>query len=196
MNNRKSVLDEASTIVNGERANAYGGPEDSFKTIAGLWNAYFQYQTKGIPNIKAHDVALMLNLLKVARLVQSPDHRDSWVDMAGYAACGAECALPKKENGYVLPSSLTTGDLSSTIAGCLLGHPAQQGAIKPQWGHFDKLSLSPSVLPVQSGEYNSHTIRGSQDSLQKHLVLQDVIDEWVNKQKAQEAWKDVHDTSS
>jgi hypothetical protein len=25
---------------------------------------------------------------KVARLVQTPDHLDSWVDVAGYARCG------------------------------------------------------------------------------------------------------------
>jgi hypothetical protein len=35
----------------------------------------------------------MLALLKIARLKNSPNHRDSWVDIAGYAACGAECAL-------------------------------------------------------------------------------------------------------
>jgi hypothetical protein len=39
------------------------------------------------------DVAAMLALLKIARLQQSPNHRDSWVDLAGYAACGAECGL-------------------------------------------------------------------------------------------------------
>jgi len=31
----------------------------------------------------------MMVLLKMARLMQTPDHRDSYVDMAGYAATGA-----------------------------------------------------------------------------------------------------------
>lgn len=84
---RASVLNEANRIVNGERANTYGGPEDSFKTIAALWGAY-----KGT-QYTAADVAIMLALLKVARLRNSPNHRDSWVDLAGYAACGAECGL-------------------------------------------------------------------------------------------------------
>jgi hypothetical protein len=27
----------------------------------------------------------------MARLLDNPSHRDSWVDIAGYAAVGAEC---------------------------------------------------------------------------------------------------------
>jgi hypothetical protein len=34
----------------------------------------------------------MLGLLKIARLRANPTHRDSWVDLAGYAACGYEVA--------------------------------------------------------------------------------------------------------
>lgn len=84
---RTSVLNEANNIVNGARNQAYGSAEDNFKNIADLWTAY--------KNVKftAVDVALMMNLMKVARLKHSPNHRDSWVDMAGYAACGAECGL-------------------------------------------------------------------------------------------------------
>ena len=37
-------------------------------------------------------IANMMILLKVARLKSSPSHKDSWVDVAGYAACGAECS--------------------------------------------------------------------------------------------------------
>jgi len=40
--------------------------------------------------LKPHDVALMMALLKIARLKGNPIHGDSWVDLAGYAACGAE----------------------------------------------------------------------------------------------------------
>jgi hypothetical protein len=87
-NTRAEVLDEASKIVNGERANTYGGPEQSFETIAKLWGSYFGTV------YRPTDVAIMLALLKIARLKNSPAHRDSWVDLAGYAACGAECGLP------------------------------------------------------------------------------------------------------
>ena len=89
---RSSVLAEASTIVNGARADQYGGPEDSFKNIARLWSAYLTEANYTV-TLKPEDIALMMTLLKVARLSNSPDHRDSWVDIAGYAACGAEIAL-------------------------------------------------------------------------------------------------------
>ncbi|MFZ2190082.1 MAG: DUF6378 domain-containing protein [Candidatus Magasanikiibacteriota bacterium] len=88
---RTSVLNEAEKIVNGQRANTYGGPEDSFKTIAKLWEGYTTRE------FSPADVAVMLALLKIARLKHSPEHRDSWVDLAGYAACGAECGLKGKE---------------------------------------------------------------------------------------------------
>lgn len=86
-NKREEVLTEAMSIVSGARADTYGGPEDSFAHIANFWSAY-----KGHA-FSMEDVAIMLALLKIARLKKSPDHKDSWVDLAGYAACGAECAL-------------------------------------------------------------------------------------------------------
>lgn len=85
---RQAILDEASAAVTGAREDAYGGPEQSFRTIAGLWSAYLGQE------VSTHDVAAMMALLKLARIKHSEgQHRDSWVDIAGYAACGAECAL-------------------------------------------------------------------------------------------------------
>ncbi len=40
------------------------------------------------------DVAVMGALIKVARLAETPDHEDSWVDLAGYAACGRQVTAP------------------------------------------------------------------------------------------------------
>jgi hypothetical protein len=39
----------------------------------------------------------MLDLMKTARLQNMPSHADSWIDKAGYAACGAETAGVEKE---------------------------------------------------------------------------------------------------
>jgi hypothetical protein len=132
MNIRKQTLEEANKCVNGQRTQDYGTPEDSFKTIAGLWNAYFQYQSKGIPNIKATDVALMLALLKVARLTNDKTHKDSWVDLAGYAACGAECALPVKEqyNDYMEPNSPAAGSISNNVRAAM--EAQQMASIRKQ----------------------------------------------------------------
>lgn len=88
---RRDLLIEALEAVDGPRAAAYGKPEDSFKAIAALWNAYLEIAPA--PRLAPHDVAIMLALLKVARLAGSRGtHTDSWVDLAGYAACGYECS--------------------------------------------------------------------------------------------------------
>ncbi len=90
---REDTLDAARAAVMGERPLAYGEPEDNFRRIAMFWNIYLH--ERGIRAGKAiepHDVALMLDLLKTARLIASPNHQDSYVDKAGYAACGAEVA--------------------------------------------------------------------------------------------------------
>jgi hypothetical protein len=36
--------------------------------------------------------------LKVARLIETPDHQDSILDIAGYAAVMSECIEEKKKN--------------------------------------------------------------------------------------------------
>lgn len=89
---RQFILDEAKAAITGEREDAYGGPEQSFTTIAKFWSAYLDHF------IETQDVAAMLALLKLARIKHSEGmHKDSWVDLAGYAACGAECALHNEE---------------------------------------------------------------------------------------------------
>ena len=85
---RTRVLSEAEKCVCGQREQDYGTPEDSFEMIGKLWTVYLDYATK----IDAHDVAAMMALLKIARISENPQHMDSWVDLAGYAACGGEIA--------------------------------------------------------------------------------------------------------
>jgi hypothetical protein len=55
-------------------------------TAAGL----LRWPPFGVPD--ARDVAIFEIMVKVARLAETPDHFDSWTDIAGYAACGARCA--------------------------------------------------------------------------------------------------------
>lgn len=83
---RKRVLREAEKCVCGQREQDYGAPEDSFSRIAEFWVTY-----KGV-EFSPVDVAIMMALLKIARISESPQHMDSWVDLAGYAACGGEIA--------------------------------------------------------------------------------------------------------
>jgi hypothetical protein len=83
---RSDVLSTANKYVSHDRQAKYGAPEDTFTKVADLWNAYLGEWA----DIKPHDAAVMLALLKVARISQNPQHEDNWIDIAGYAACGAE----------------------------------------------------------------------------------------------------------
>lgn len=86
---RKSVLDKAAACVLSDRQGDYGAPEDNFRIIAELWMAYL---AKSFPSIyiKPKDVAVMMVLLKIARITNGNPKNDNWVDIAGYAACGGE----------------------------------------------------------------------------------------------------------
>lgn len=88
---KSAIADEAVRIVNGARRSAYGKPEDNFARIARFWDAYFKNTGRDI-DVTAADVSPMMRLMKEARLAESPDHRDSYVDIVGYAMCGAEIA--------------------------------------------------------------------------------------------------------
>ena len=87
-NPRNQVLYDAAQAVLSDRNSSYGPPEANFKDIADVWNWFLQ-DVKHI--ITPMDVAHMMILMKMARLKYNPNHRDSKVDVAGYAACAAEC---------------------------------------------------------------------------------------------------------
>nr|DAH38049.1 MAG TPA: Nucleotide modification associated domain 1 [Caudoviricetes sp.] len=81
---KDEVLDTAKTYICGPREQTYGSAVDNFERIARLWSVYLS-----VP-VSASDVACMMILLKMSRLNTTPDHTDSWIDIAGYAACGGE----------------------------------------------------------------------------------------------------------
>lgn len=82
--NRVEILNAAGEAIGGPRQRDYGDVRMGFERIAELWGA----ATGAI--FTAEQVALMMVLVKVARLTNSPDHLDSWMDIAGYAALGGE----------------------------------------------------------------------------------------------------------
>lgn len=82
------LLFDAAKTVNGERQDKYGDAEDSFQVIADFWNTYLSAKYRQPTNISPFDVAMMMDLFKTARLTQTPNHRDSLVDKAGYVALG------------------------------------------------------------------------------------------------------------
>ena len=82
---RKQILENAIRTVCQDRKDRYGEVENNFKLIADLWSAYLGAA------VSAVDVAMMMGMLKMARIKTGKYTQDNFVDLAGYAACGAEC---------------------------------------------------------------------------------------------------------
>ena len=92
-NFRSEILQEAISLINGDRHVDYGDPVDDFTTTASLWQTYLARTMdarEGL-DLRAHDVAIMMILLKVARISWTPEKRDHWADIAGYDGCGWDC---------------------------------------------------------------------------------------------------------
>lgn len=107
---RSDILDKAKECVCGQREQDYGTPESNFQLIADLWNAYLGdnccENVEGyacLNDLTPTDVAMMMALLKIARIKNGGGTGDSFVDLAGYAACGGELNslskdVPKKDD--------------------------------------------------------------------------------------------------
>src|SRR5687768_4292484 len=83
---KRTILDEAGFLVDGPREAAYGHPYDDFTAIAKASDALgIGDYDENKPGLHALRHALYMILVKIQRLVQTPDHHDSIVDIAGYA---------------------------------------------------------------------------------------------------------------
>lgn len=80
-----SILQEAHQVIYGDREQTYGDPGKNLRTIACYWNIHLNAAKSVNAGLTENDVAGMMILLKQARLANSPTHRDSLVDIAGYA---------------------------------------------------------------------------------------------------------------
>ena len=81
---RTILIEKAERIVNQDRNTRYGGPEESFTTIARFWSVFLGVEVSPL------QVAGCMILLKLARLKKTPTHEDSVVDGIGYFACMAD----------------------------------------------------------------------------------------------------------
>lgn len=97
---RQLILEEAIKCVTKDRNATHGEPENNFEIIANLWQHYLyqsglykSYKDEGGTRIlNSVDVSVMMILMKLSRVITSPQHLDHWIDIAGYAACGGEIA--------------------------------------------------------------------------------------------------------
>ena len=97
---RLDTLKAAVECVCGSREEDYGSPEDNFAVIAALWTAYTG------TDITPKDVAMMMALLKIAR-AKAGSKPDTYIDLAGYAACGAEISAREPKRGTKRTASTT-----------------------------------------------------------------------------------------
>ena len=83
---REQILETAIKTVCQDRQDRYGAVENNFQMIAEFWSTYLNAP------VTAVDVAMMMGMLKIARIRTGKFTQDNFVDLAGYAACGAEVA--------------------------------------------------------------------------------------------------------
>ena len=101
---RASLLFDAEEAVNQDRNETYDEPTIDLNRIAGAWSWYLN--ARNHEYLDGHDVAAMMILLKLSRTIGSPEHRDSWLDVAGWAACGWDCAHADERGSRMDPESI------------------------------------------------------------------------------------------
>ncbi len=93
---RAEILDAAKDCVCADRNRQYGEPEDNFRIIGDLWGRYIAEACIDLStedggcrvHIRPVDVANLMVLFKVGRAATADCQKsDTYVDMAGYAAC-------------------------------------------------------------------------------------------------------------
>ena len=82
--NRKEILEKAESLVNGPRAQDYGDAYDNHERIANMWSVILETV------VSVSQVYQCMVAGKLARLIVTPDHEDSWIDICGYGALGGE----------------------------------------------------------------------------------------------------------
>lgn len=90
-NPRTEGLNQAITLIDGDREGVYGDPLVSHERIGKLWSALLGVE------INAHQVAMMMAAMKLSRLAGQAEHKDSWIDLAGYAGLGYEFVVRQGE---------------------------------------------------------------------------------------------------
>jgi len=77
-------LKTALKLLSGKRQHEYGNKKENHENISRLWSAYLDHP------VSAHDVAILMLLLKVARAKFGNPSSDTYIDMVGYSAIAGE----------------------------------------------------------------------------------------------------------
>ncbi len=82
MSDRTKAFDAAISKVTDDRGSVYGPPAIDFDRAHRIKTVIAECKDP----LARH--ALEMIAVKMARLIQSPEHLDSWIDIAGYARTG------------------------------------------------------------------------------------------------------------
>lgn len=93
-----NILEEAQKLTTEDRQSVYGHPADDFKKVATMAKPILESNID--PTLKH---ALYMMQVKIARLLNTPDHIDSVVDIAGYANTYGMILQRKEEEEKAMP---------------------------------------------------------------------------------------------
>jgi hypothetical protein len=75
-----TILDTAKGLIYGDREKEYGKAIDNIGNIAKMWSILLQKE------VTMEQVIECMIAVKQCRLINQPNHMDSWIDICGYAA--------------------------------------------------------------------------------------------------------------
>jgi hypothetical protein len=84
------LLREAAELVGGDRNKQHGSKLENMTKIAAMWNAYLGNRGDMTQRLRPHEVADLMELMKVARRQSGTFNRDDYLDAAGYASIAFE----------------------------------------------------------------------------------------------------------
>ena len=78
---KEDVCDVAKRLTSYDRQLDYGSPIEDFTKQAKMWSVILN------TNVTPQQIAMCMITVKLCRLTNSPRHRDSAIDVVGYARC-------------------------------------------------------------------------------------------------------------
>ena len=81
---RAEILQTAEKAINGPRAKDYGDAYKNHERIAKMWYVLLEKE------VTVAQVYQCVIGVKLSRMIETPDHEDSYVDICGYGALAGE----------------------------------------------------------------------------------------------------------
>lgn len=101
--NAPDIARKAAELVGGDRAIQHGDKRTNHACIAAVWNGILECRRiAGEPDaLDAHDVATLMEGLKIARRYNGAFNIEDYTDAAGYSAVAGEIASPEEAKAPV-----------------------------------------------------------------------------------------------